>query len=312
MISRRQHTISMVAVFLALAVGVVLGSQVLGVGMLSGLRGERVDLRQRADELTTRNAQLTDQLAAAYGFLGQSTGRILSGTLADRSVLVFTTPDADVADVHAVIETLTAAGASLAGRIALTSAFVDATEGDRLRTAVTNVIPAGVQLPTGAVDHGSLAGDLLGAALLTDPAIGQPRGTEEERELVLETLRGGGFLTAVEVRPAQLAVVVTGDGMEAEENSRGSIIARFAGGLRGRGAGVVLAGRASAAEGVGPIAVVRSDIALAAAVTTVDNVDREIGRITTALGLVEQLNGGVGRYGTGAEATSLTVAVTSP
>ncbi|MGW4246144.1 copper transporter, partial [Nocardia sp. NPDC004722] len=158
-----------------------------------------------------------------------------------------------------------------------------------------------------AVDQGSLAGDLLGQVLLADPANGQPRGTAQERGLALETLRGGGFLTFGDVQPAQLAVVVTGDGARAEENNRGTIIARFAGGLRSHSAGVVLAGRYGAAEGPGAIAVARSEGGLAT-VTTVDNVDREIGRITTVLGLTEQLNGGTGRYGTGAKATSLTLA----
>ncbi|MEU2102723.1 copper transporter, partial [Nocardia sp. NPDC019255] len=53
----------------------------------------------------------------------------------------------------------------------------------------------------------------------------------------------------------------------------------------------------------------RADAALAAQVSTVDNVERELGRVTTALALGEQLNGGAGRYGTGAKAASLTLAV---
>jgi hypothetical protein len=96
--------------------------------------------------------------------------------------------------------------------------------------------------------------------------------------------------------------------VRSSENGQGSNTARFAGGLRGRGAGVVLAGRSGAADNPGPIAVVRSDAALATAVTTVDNLDREIGRVTTVLGLSEQLNGGAGRYGTGPKANSLTLA----
>uniref|UniRef100_UPI000584A025 copper transporter n=1 Tax=Nocardia araoensis TaxID=228600 RepID=UPI000584A025 len=210
MISLRQHAISIVAIFLALAIGVVLGSQTLGADLLSGLRADKADLRQQVDTLTERNRLLDEQTAAADRFIAGSSGRILGGALADRSVVVFTTPDADPGDVDAVTRALTAAGAGVTGRIALTEAFVDGTEGDRLRTAVTNVIPAGAQLRTGAVDQGSLAGDLLGLVLLLDPAGGQTRSTPEELELVLETLRGGGFLAYGDtpVRPAQLAVVI--------------------------------------------------------------------------------------------------------
>ncbi|MBF6332511.1 copper transporter [Nocardia transvalensis] len=306
MISLRQHAISIAAIFLALAIGLVLGSHALnGTGHGGGWfnHGDR----QRTEALTAQNGHLTDELNAADGFIARSAGRILGGTLANRSVLVFTTPDADTGDVDAVTKALTTAGAAVTGKIALTDAFADSGQGDRLRTAITNMIPAGAQLQTGAVDQGSLAGDLLGVAFLTDPAGGQPRATDQERGLILDTLRGGGFLTFGDVQPAQLTVVVTGNGAKAEDNNRGSIIGRFAGGLRGRGAGVVLAGRAGSADGAGPIAVVRADSQLSGSVTTVDNVDREIGRITTALGLAEQLGGGAGRYGTGSRASSLTV-----
>ncbi|WP_225731380.1 MULTISPECIES: copper transporter [unclassified Nocardia] len=310
MISLRQHAISIAAIFLALAIGVVLGSQTLAADLLSGLRADKTDLRQQLDSTADQNRKLTDQLNAADRFIAGSAGRILGGTLADRTVVVFTAPDADPADVEGVTKALETANATVTGKIALTDAFLDATEGDRLRTAITNVIPAGAQLRTGAVDQGSLAGDLLGLVLLLDPGNAQPRSTPQELGLALETLRGGGFLAYGDpaVRPAQLAVVFTGNGAKSGENNQGSNLARFAGALRGRGAGVVLAGRAGSADTPGPIAAVRSDAALAGSVTTVDNLDREIGRVTTALGLTEQLSGGAGRYGTGTKATSLTLA----
>ena len=69
----------------------------------------------------------------------------------------------------------------------------------------------------------------------------------------------------------------------------------------------MLAGRSGAAEGNGPIAVVRADSALSSSLSTVDNVDREAGRITTVLALAEQLDGTSGRYGTGANANAVTV-----
>jgi hypothetical protein len=310
MISLRQHSISIVAIFLALAVGVVLGSQTVAADLLSGLRADKTDLRKQVDTVSEQNRRLTDELNAADRFIAGSAGRILGGTLTDRSVVMFTTPDADPADIEAVTKGLETSGATTTGKIALTDAFLDATEGDRMRTTITNVIPAGAQMRTGAVDQGSMAGDLLGLVLLLDPTNWQPRSTPQELSLAVETLRGGGFLAYGDtpVHPAQLAVVVTGNGARAGENGQGSNTARFAGALRGRGVGVVLAGRSGAADNPGPIAVVRSDAALATAVTTVDNLDREIGRVTTVLGLSEQLNGGAGRYGTGTKANSLTLA----
>ncbi|MFF0492230.1 copper transporter [Nocardia sp. NPDC004068] len=297
----RRNVFSIAAVILALAAGLVLGSHWLdGPAPWSGW-GER----NRAEALAARVDRLTAEANAADAFIAGSSGRVLGGTLSGRGVLLFTTPDADRGDVDAVAKALTTAGASIGGTVGLTGAFVDSGQGDRLRTAATNLIPAGGQLRGDTIDQGGLAGDLLGLAFLVDPGSGQQRSTPEERALILDTLRAGGFVTAGDVQPAQLAVVVTGDG--AGDGDQGSIVARFADALRGRGAGVVLAGRAGSATGAGAIAAVRADGPAAHAVTTVDNVDREIGRVTTALGLSEQLNGGSGRYGTGPDASSLSV-----
>ncbi|MFD3595686.1 copper transporter [Nocardia sp. NPDC058640] len=308
MISLRQHAISIAAIFLALAVGVVLGSHTLAGDMLASLRTDKTDLNTQVDALTAQNEQLTARLDAADRFIADSAPRILNGTLSDRTVVVLTTPDADPTDIEAVTKSLHTAGATITGTLAMTDAFVDAGEGDRIRSTLTNIVPAGAQLNTGAVDQGSLAGDLLGLSLLQDPQTNTPRSTPQELSLILETLKGGGFLTyqTPPTKPAQLAVVITGNGTT-PDTGQGATIARFTGALRARATGTVLAGRPGAAENQAPIATVRSQSPLATTVTTVDNLDRETGRVTTALALTEQLAGRTGSYGTGTTATSLTL-----
>ncbi|MFD1813498.1 copper transporter [Rhodococcus gannanensis] len=310
MISLRQHAISIAAIFLALAIGVVLGSGTLSDSLLSGLRDDKAEMQNRINDLTDENNQLGEQLSAADGFDAAVADRVVRDALTQRSVVVVTTPDADPADLDEVTRLIGASGGTVTGKVALTEAFVDAASGDQLRTTVTNVVPAGIQLRTGAVDQGSLAGDLLGSVLLLNAQSAQPQSTPEELALALDALRAGGFVAYDNgtVAPAQLAVVLTGDG-EADSGNRGAVVARFAGALDGRGAGTVLAGRPASAQGNGPVAVVRSDTALSSGVSTVDNVDRESGRITTVLALQEQLGGGAGRFGTGPNATAVTVGV---
>ncbi|MDJ0396199.1 copper transporter [Rhodococcus sp. G-MC3] len=309
MISMRQHAISIAAIFIALAIGVVLGSGLLSSGLVSGLRDDKTDLQNDVNSLQDTNNQLGEQLNSADGFDAAVSGRVVRDALADRSVVVITTPDADPGDVEGVTRSIQASGAAVTGRVSLTDSFVSAASGDDLRTRLTNVVPAGIQLRTGAVDQGSLAGDLLGSVLLLNAQTAEPQSSPEELSLALETLRSGGFIAYDNgaVAPAQLAVVVTGANTSNEDGNRGAIVARFAGGLDARGAGTVLAGRTGAADGNGPVAVIRADAALSAAVSTVDNVDREAGRITTALALQEQLDGASGRYGTGANSTAVTV-----
>lgn len=305
----RQHAISIAAIFVALAIGVVLGSGLLSSGLVSGLRDDKTDLENEVGALQDSNNQLGEQLNSADGFDSAVSARVVRDALLDRSVVVITTPDADPGDVDGVTRSIEASGAAVTGRVSLTDSFVSAASGDDLRTRLTNVVPAGVQLRTGAVDQGSLAGDLLGSVLLLNAQTAEPQSTPEELSLALETLRSGGFIAYDNgaVAPAQLAVVVTGGSSEDGDGNRGAIVARFAGGLDARGAGTVLAGRTGAANGNGPVAVVRADSALSTGVSTVDNVDREAGRITTTLALQEQLDGGAGRYGTGPNSTAVTV-----
>ncbi|EOM78471.1 copper transporter [Rhodococcus rhodnii] len=313
MITMRQHAISIAAIFLALAIGIVLGSGLLSNGLVAGLRDDKADLGRQLDAAQEETNRLNEQLGAADGFDAAVAGRVVRDTLAERSVLLVTTPDTDPGDVDGVTRTIEAAGGAVSGRIALTDEFVDARSGDRLRTVVNNVVPAGVSLGTGAVDQGSMAGDLLGSVLVAPADAPGPPATAEERALALDALRGGGFLSyeGGDVVPGQAAVVVTGgqspEEAEAPTGNRGAVVARFAAALDARGGGVVLAGGSGAAQGNGAIAVARADAALAAAVTTVDDVDRESGRITVPLALAEQLGGGAGRYGTGPGASAVTV-----
>ena len=72
MISLRPHAISLAAVFLALAIGVVLGSGLLSDTVLSGLRDDKTELQNQINTLTRRRTtQLNEKLSAADDFDAQ-------------------------------------------------------------------------------------------------------------------------------------------------------------------------------------------------------------------------------------------------
>ncbi|MCV7433374.1 copper transporter [Mycolicibacterium bacteremicum] len=308
MISLRSHAISLAAVFLALAVGVVLGSGLFADTVLSGLRNDKADLRTEIETLTDEKNELNEKLSAAGEFDGLMAPRILRDTLRDKSVVIFRTPDAADDDVDAVSRVVAQGGAGVTGTITLTTQFVDANASEKLLSVVNSpIVPAGRQLSTTSVDQGSQAGDLLGIALLIgkDPAV-----PDDQRETVLATLRDTGFISYDQagIGAADTAVIVTGGSLGDDAGNRGSTVARFAAALAPHGGGTVLAGRDGSATGTAAVAVTRSDAALAGAVTTVDDIGAESGRITTALALGDLLRGGQpGRYGIGQGATSVTV-----
>lgn len=311
MISLRSHAISLAAVFLALAVGVLLGSGLLSNTLLSGLRDDKAALQNQLNTLTDQKNALNEKLVAAGEFDAQMSPRILGGTLAGKAVVVFRTPDATNDDVDGLARFVSAGGGTVSGTIALTQQFVDANAAEKLLSVVNSpIVPAGRALSTKLVDQGSQAGDLLGIAMLRgrDPAV--PPVDDMQRDTVLATLRDTGFVSydGGRIGPADVALIVTGGGLGDGAGNQGATVARFAAGLAPHGFGTVVASREGSATGTAAVAVIRSDAGLSGAVSTVDDVDTQSGRLTAVLALHELIGGGrPGQFGTGRGAASVTV-----
>jgi hypothetical protein len=312
MISLRQHALSLAAVFLALAVGVVLGSGFLSDTLLSSLRDEKRDLDSQISGLNDQKNTLNEKLSAANNFDNQLAGRMVHDALGGKSVVVFRTPDAKDDDVAAVSKYIGQAGGTVTGTVSLTQEFVDANSAEKLRTVVdSSILPAGQQLSTKLVDQGSQAGDLLGIALLTNVNPAVPPVDDPQRDTVLASLRDTGFITyqpSDHMPAANAALIVTGSALPQDAGNQGVSVARFSAALAPHGSGTLLAGRDGSATGGAAVAVTRADTGMSSAISTVDDLDTAPGRITAVLGLHDLINGGhIGQYGTGHGATSITV-----
>jgi outer membrane murein-binding lipoprotein Lpp len=309
-ITLRQHAISLAAVFLALAVGVVLGSGLLSETLLSGLRDDKRQLQGRIEQLDQKNNGLNENLRAAGEFDAAMAPRIVHDALAGKSVVIFRTPDAADDVVTRVARLVGDAGGAVTGTVGLTQQFVDANDAEKLLSVMnSSIVPTGTQLNTTSVDQGSQAGDLLGIVLQINKNPATPPVADIQRDTVLAALRQTGFISyADKVGAANTAIVVTGGRLNDDAGNAGPTVARFAAALSGHGAGTVVAGADGSSSGTSAVAVIRADPAMAGAVSSVDDLSRESGRITTVLALHDLLGGGhPGQYGTGQGAQALTV-----
>jgi outer membrane murein-binding lipoprotein Lpp len=304
-ISLRYHVVSIAAVFLALAVGVVLGSTALNGTLLSGLSDEKSQLAQQVSDLEAERNALDARLADADAFAGSVGELVVAGQLEQRSVVLVTAPDAKPADRDALKELIGQAGATVTGEVQLTEAFADPMRADQLRQLVTRLQPAGARFPI-AGDPGTLAGALFGSVLMLDKESAKPQSSPDELAAALAGLADGGFITpAQKVEPAQLAIVLTGGKQDGDgAGDRAAALARFATQLDRSGAGTVLAGGPGSADGTGAVGVARADTSATSILSTVDNVDSSAGRIATLLALREQLEGQAGHYGIAGNAHS--------
>ena len=173
--SFRYHLTSLLAVLLALAGGIVVGSAALG-----------------PDEAATVTERPVED-----GFVDAVAPRLVKGALAGQRVLVLLAPDAVPVGLPAE---LTRAGATVTGQLRLRPSALDPSGATTVDDVVTRVVPAGVDLPdAGAVQRA--------AAVLAAGLTGE--GTPDAE--VYGGLSGAGLVsgTAPTVR-ATLVLVVAG------------------------------------------------------------------------------------------------------
>ncbi len=111
MINFRFHLVSLIAVFLALALGVVVGSTVIDRAIVDGLEA-RIDVVERnAEEVRSENDELRERLGELGDFVEQAAPYAIDGHLDGESVVVLAVRGIDEDAVRSVVGTLRQAGA---------------------------------------------------------------------------------------------------------------------------------------------------------------------------------------------------------
>ncbi|SNR86876.1 copper transporter [Blastococcus mobilis] len=302
MIDFRYHLVSLIAVFLAVALGIVIGTTALNEPILADIENQVADLEQDKRALEDRTQLLQTQLDTADSFEQAVAPALVADALAGRSVLLVSANE-DVAPE--LVEQMTAivaeAGGTVNGAISLRPEYSDPSSASGLQNYVTGPgRPAGLQLPE-TDDAGELVASLIGQVLMK-PAGG---GAAADATAVSSVLAG---LTALDVlsqdsdtvAPADYAVVLTAGAFTGDDAAeRNDTLVELVSALDTAGSGAVVAGDAAAAGENGLIGAVRSDPTLSAAISTVDNVGTPAGRISTVLALGREGEGTSGAYGTG-------------
>lgn len=301
MIDFRYHLVSLIAVFLAVALGIVIGTTALNGPILDDLERQVDALEQDKRSLEDQTQNLDRRLDTADQFEITVGPALVEGALADSSVLlVVADADVEAETVEEVGELVRQAGGTVAGQITLTEAYSDPSSESSLQSYATGAgLPAGITLPE-VDDAGELAGSLLAQVLMVPPGGPAPDTAATSSVLAglpaLEVLQ----IDSEAVTPADYAVVLTaGELTDDQAAERNETLLELISALDAAGSGVVVAGGAISARDGGLIGAVRNDPDLASAVSTVDNVGAAAGRISTVLALRAEGEGTSGAYGTG-------------
>jgi len=295
----RYHLVSIIAVFLALAIGIVIGStSVLKGAVLSGLQKTSAAEKSRIDSLYAQNSQLKQQLNAAESFATASEHVLLDGLLAGQRVVLVEAPGAPGSVINGVQNALTTAGATVTGQVLFQTQFFSTGAASDLDTLNRQLTPAGMTLRAGSPQ--AQAGQLIASAILTqDQALAG--SAESADQAILSGYAAAGYLSA-SPRPADratLAVVIipASPASTNDANVASQTLVTLAQQLNQADSGTVVAGQLSGSGPGSAIDVMRAG-GRGGHVSTVDNADTATGQVVVAQALYEQqADGRSGSYG---------------
>jgi hypothetical protein len=184
-ISFRYHLVSIVAVFLALATGILVGTTVLDQGIVATLEARTRQFERDADELRARIELLEDQLARSHGFAEEVLPLLVSGELAGTSVVLVTHEGVDGPLVARAEEALDLADADVMAELSMAPRMSPRDEAaqDELATIL------GVQLTT----PDALASQ---AAVAVADRLSAGADSPAAEDDLLARLLSGGFLVS--------------------------------------------------------------------------------------------------------------------
>lgn len=145
MVNFRFHLVSLTAVFLALGLGLVIGSTVVDRVTVETIERQLDQVRDRADRVNVENEDLRATLDRSRQFSDQAARRLVEGRLRDVPVVVVTTADGPDERTLELERALASAGASFAGRLTLTERWK--LENDDDVTALAEVAGVGSTRP---------------------------------------------------------------------------------------------------------------------------------------------------------------------
>jgi hypothetical protein len=302
----RYHVVSIVAVFLALGIGIVFGTTAINRAILDDLDRNVSRLTEEKRALEAQQKDLSDKASDAEAWGKALYPGLVDGVLAGQRVVVVSAPGAPKSVRDDVVKQLTAAGATVTGRVRLSAALDDPTRAAELDDLVVRELPQGMVLPgAGATAAQRALAELAGVVTIDTTATTPPAATTR----VLAGLRERGFLDVdgSPLVPASNVVVLLPAAPPSPSPSAtatpatrppGVELVSALGAVRTRPAVVAVAPTGGSVAGT-PLEAVRADALLKDLVSTVDDVDTVFGQTALVLAIEEARHGTTGHYGNG-------------
>jgi Copper transport outer membrane protein, MctB len=294
-INFRYHVVSLTAVFLALAIGLVVGTAALNGPASDALRSQVKGISGQNTQLRSQVTQLIAEANKNEQFANESAPLILNGRLTGRNLVVVSMEDSNTY-VDSLTDTLGMSGAKLTGKVVIKDKFFDPKNNAPLLDLAHAVLPASLtQAPLNS-NAAETAAYVLSAVLVKQT----PPVSDQDLRTVLKAFEDAGYISASDdfAGPADGMVFVAAQPYTDSSGSSKNAAVLTSTDQFDRAGPLVVAANGVAGSG-NIISEVRGDPTLSKTVSTVDNVATPFGRIATTLALVEQIQmNQAGHYGT--------------
>ncbi|HEX3621044.1 MAG TPA: copper transporter [Acidimicrobiales bacterium] len=305
MINLRYHIVSLVAVFLALGMGIVMGSTVIDRVTVDALSNKLDDVRKSVDAIRQENSRLDGQVKQDQQFAESTRDDLLKGHLKGVPVLVVAVAGVDRKPIDDLRAALVTAQATVEGTVWFTSKMRLANDSDTKALATALDLPVdrpdvvrrqalakvAAARDAGATDAGPLAA-LSAAGFVTYD--GPPPATSTT---VSPPSTLGPTLASVPLAGTRY-ILVSGAGAEVGDDLVGVPLAQALVQASAR----VVAAESGTDTGQGGRAVfvglLRSDV-VSARLSTVDNLESPMGQTATVLAVEDLAVPRFGQYGVG-------------
>jgi Copper transport outer membrane protein, MctB len=297
----RYHIVSIVAVFLALAIGIVLGSTELQGTTIDSLHALNNSLKNQLSNVSAQRDSYAQLSNASDTFLAAAEPKLVSGYLTGDRLVLVTEPGASSDVISGVEQAATLAGATVTGTIALQPKFNDLSGATQSNLSAINQQEAaanGAALTPAAASqtlYQQQAAQLIATAIL-DRSAGEFGPSGSQAQLLLQAYAQAGYLNAsgsVTDR-ATLAVIVTpqtapSDGSTDPANQvMLAVAAQFA----TASAATLVTGPVAGSSAAGSAISVLRGSSVSSQVSSVDNADTTLGQVSSVWALATQLAGG--------------------
>ncbi len=305
MVNLRYHVVSLIAVFLALTVGIVMGSTVVDRVTVDALNQRVTSVSKSVSNAEAENSRLNNQLGTISDFANQARDQLVRGRLKGVPVVVMAVTGVDRKHVDELRQALVTSQATMVGTLWMTAKLRLDNENDT--RAMATALNVGLDRPE-VLRRQALAkvADALG---------GSSDGTPNP---ALAALLAAGFVT-YEAPPAQATatiapsaalppglrvVVVSGAGADVGDDEVAMPLTQDLSQAPARLVAAESGQDSPGGRGVF-VGLVRKNDAIASRVSTVDNMESPMGQAAVVLAIEDLSGPRTGHFGVGPGAQRL-------